>query len=284
MTLEKDFVIRTMGRDDLELAVDWAADEGWNPGIKDADCFYNSDPQGFFIGELAGQPVGCISAVTYGEAFGFLGFYIVKPEYRRQGYGIRLWKKAMSHMGDRVVGLDGVPAQQNNYIKSGFHTAYRNLRFEGVGNGCGRKSKELVDLAALPLTGLLSYDKPLFPAARRAFLEKWIKPGSGAALGYVGNARLEGYGVIRACRYGYKIGPLFADTEPIAGTLLEGLMGNIEAGAPVFLDVPHINAPAINLAESLAMRAVSETVRMYCGGPPSVDLERIYGVTSLELG
>ena len=51
------FVIRQMTMGDMELAVDWAAEEGWNPGISDAACFYNTDPQGFFIGELNGEPI-----------------------------------------------------------------------------------------------------------------------------------------------------------------------------------------------------------------------------------
>lgn len=284
MALKKNYVIRTMNRDDLEIAIDWAADEGWNPGIKDADCFYHSDPQGFFIGELSGKPIGCISAVTYGDTFGFMGFYIVKPEYRGQGYGMQLWKAAMDYMGNRVIGLDGVLVQQHNYIKSGFQTVYHNFRFEGTSNDYSRELKEIVDLAALPLTDLLSYDKSLFPASRPEFIKKWIKPGGGAALGYISDMQLKGYGVIRACRNGYKIGPLFADKDDIAEVLLQALMSRIRVGAPVFLDVPDVNVSALKLAEIFKMQVVFETARMYRGEPLPVDLDKIYGVTSLELG
>ena len=82
-------VISTMNREDVDLAVEWAAREGWNPGWHDAECFFQTDPQGFLIGTIDSRPVGCISAVSYHNVFGFIGFYIVVPEYRGQGYGIR---------------------------------------------------------------------------------------------------------------------------------------------------------------------------------------------------
>src|SRR3954470_5135691 len=85
-----DFQIRSMRRKDLAFAIDLAATEGWNPGLHDAECFYAADAGGFFIGQRAGEPVGCISAVSYGGRYGFIGLYIVRPQFRAQGYGRRL--------------------------------------------------------------------------------------------------------------------------------------------------------------------------------------------------
>ena len=65
-------------------------------------------------------------------AFAFLGFYIVKPELRGRGYGLRLWQAGMARLGNRIVGLDEVIAQQENYKRSGFVLAHRNIRFGGV--------------------------------------------------------------------------------------------------------------------------------------------------------
>ncbi len=80
------YQIRTMTRGELEVAIAWAAAEGWNPGLQDADCFYGTDPTGFLMGFLNNEPIASISAVKYGESFGFIGFYIVKPGFRGQGY------------------------------------------------------------------------------------------------------------------------------------------------------------------------------------------------------
>ena len=86
-----NYVIRTMQRDEVDIAVAWAADEGWNPGLHDAESYYRADPNGFFIGLLDDKPIAVISAIKYDASFGFLGFYIVKPQYRNQGYGIQIW-------------------------------------------------------------------------------------------------------------------------------------------------------------------------------------------------
>lgn len=123
---DADFSIRRMNPGELALALEWAAAEGWNPGVHDAKCFYSSDPNGFFIGRLNGEAIGCISAVAYDSRFGFIGLYIVRPEFRGQGLGAKLWHHAIGYLGDRNIGLDGVVAQQDNYRKSGFHLAHNN--------------------------------------------------------------------------------------------------------------------------------------------------------------
>ena len=132
---DRRLVLRRMTEADLNRALDWAAAEGWNPGLDDAHCFYAADAQGFFLGELDGRPVGCVSAVRYGAGFGFLGLYIVAAESRGRGFGLALWRAALDHLGDRVIGLDGVVAQQENYRKSGFRLAFRNIRQRGWGGG-----------------------------------------------------------------------------------------------------------------------------------------------------
>jgi hypothetical protein len=121
-----------MIRQELDVAVDWAAAEGWNPGWHDADCFYAADAGGFLIGLLGDEPIATIAVVRYGVSFGFVGFYIVKAAYRGQGYGLQIWKAGLRRLEGRVVGLDGVVDQQENYKKSGFLLAHRNVRYQGT--------------------------------------------------------------------------------------------------------------------------------------------------------
>src|SRR5947209_18605301 len=127
-----DFHIRPMTRDEVALAVDWAAQEGWNPGLADAACFAAVDPAGFLVGEHQGTPAATISVVNYDDAFAFLGFYIVRPDLRGRGFGLRLWQAGIAHAGARTIGLDGVVAQQGNYLKSGFALTCNNVRYGGV--------------------------------------------------------------------------------------------------------------------------------------------------------
>jgi ribosomal protein S18 acetylase RimI-like enzyme len=278
---DKLFVVRRMTEADLKLALGWAAAEGWNPGLNDAHCFYAADPQGFLIGELDGVPIGCVSAVRYGSGFGFLGLYIVKPEHHGQGFGLELWRAAMDRLGDRVVGLDGVVAQQENYRKSGFRLAFRNIRQRGEGGGAAPPG--LTDLAAVPIEDVLRYDGTAFPAPRAEFLTSWIAQPQAVALGAGDAGRLRGYGVLRACQEGFKVGPLFANDEETANRLFAGLIARAP-GAPVFLDTPEANPAAIALAARHAMTPVFETARMYKNGAPQLRLDRCFGVTTFELG
>lgn len=211
--------IRTMTRQDLDLVIDWAAAEGWNPGYHDADGFYAADPRGFLLGVLDQEPIAALSAVRYGATFGFLGFYRTRPDFRGQGYGLLLWKAGFAHLQGRTIGLDGVVAQQENYQRSGFRRAYRHLRYQGVGGGPVAMQKGLVPLSTLPFETVCAYDQPFFPDDRQRFLRCWIHQPDPTAWGLQQAGQLVAYGVLRRCHSGYKIGPLFADRPEGAETL-----------------------------------------------------------------
>lgn len=278
------YTIRTMTPKEVVIAVEWAASEGWNPGLHDALCYAAADPNGFLMGTLNGEPIATISAIKYGETFGFLGFYIVKPEYRGKGFGIRIWNAGMHYLEGCNIGLDGVVAQQENYKKSGFKLAYRNIRYQGGGGGTPAENADIIELSTLPFAAVDAYDQPFFPDVRSEFINTWIKQPDSHALGITQNGQLAGYGVIRPCRTGYKIGPLFADSPELADTLYQALKSKVEPSAAVFLDVPEVNKPAVELAERHGMTLSFETARMYTGDFPELPIERIFGVTSFEIG
>jgi ribosomal protein S18 acetylase RimI-like enzyme len=277
---EGGFTVRRMTRAELGLAIEWAAREGWNPGLHDAEPFFHTDPQGFFLGLLDDEPVGCISAVAYDDAFGFIGFYIVRPQFRGRGFGLRIWNAAVDYLGDRTIGLDGVVARQASYQKSGFRLAYRNVRYEGVGGGVAPAG--IVDLATVPFAHVAAYDAAHFPVPRLEFLRRWIAQPNSVALGVVKGRELAGYGVVRPCRSGFKIGPLFADSEAIAEGLFRALAARAEGA--LYLDTPEVNPAAIAQAERHGMRPMFETARMYTKSAPALPHERIFGITTFELG
>jgi len=287
--MKSDLTIRSLQRSEMGLALDWAAAEGWNPGHYDADAFHAADPQGFLIGLLNDKPAALISAVRYGVDTGFIGFYIVQPSLRGQGYGWALWQAAMAQLAGRNIGLDGVVAQQANYQRSGFKLAWRNIRYQGNGGasndaaalGAGQR---IVPLATWPFQSLLGYDRAFFPADRSAFLRSWIAQPLSLALGVARGEQLMGYGVLRPCRTGYKIGPLFADTPDLAESLFAALHAQVPSDAPIFLDVPECHADAVALAERHELHPMFETARMYTGAVPDISLQRTYGITSFELG
>ena len=278
-----DLTIRTMRPDEVSLAVDWAAAEGWNPGLADGACFASVDPEGFFIAELDGKPVATVSCVNYDARFAFLGFYIARADFRGKGIGLRIWNAAIAHAGARVIGLDGVTAQQENYKKSGFHLAYANVRYGGTVAAPAVLPAGVTALSNVPFAAVEADDATVFPAPRPAFLRAWIGTRGHIGCALMRDGRLAGWGVIRPCRKGFKIGPLVADDRTTAEAVLSALLAKV-GGGEIFLDVPGINREAIALAQDVGLAPVFETARMYTGAIPPLRLQRVFGVTSFELG
>lgn len=281
--MKNKYVIRRMTKADLDVAISWAASEGWNPGLHDRDTFFNTDPRGFFMGFLNGKPISCISAVSYGKDFGFIGFYIVHSKHRSKGYGIQIWSTAINYLKTQNIGLDGVVVQQKNYKKSGFKLAHRNIRYQGIGNKYQVGDNNIIKASLIPFSDLIKYDSQCFPVSRPQFLQNWIAEPESLALAYFKNNKLMGYGMIRKCVLGYKIGPLFADNKLIAEKLFEKL-NNFAAGSEIFLDIPEVNKNALELVNKYKMKPMFETARMYTGKPLIMDLNKIFGITSFELG
>lgn len=273
--------IRTMTRDDMDFAIRLAAKEGWNPGLSDAECFYSADPKGFFVSELNGQPIATISAVRYEGNYGFIGLYIVVPEARGKGYGMELWQHAMNHLKGCNIGLDAVTEQEQAYKNAGFSTFYHSARFEGMGDGT--KPDGVVRLETVDFTKISAYDRQCFPGARDTFMRSWLEAPGVTGYGVMDGDTLTGFGIIRPCAMGYKIGPLFADTPAIAEIIFKALIASI-AGEKFYLDVIEPNKAAGKLVKKYGLTEVFETVRMYTEAAPDMEIDKIFGVTSFELG
>jgi GNAT superfamily N-acetyltransferase len=276
--------VRTMSRDELDLAIDLAAAEGWNPGRHDADAFWAADPTGFLVAEVDGEVAGCISAVRYGSEFGFIGLFIVLPHLRGQGIGSALWAAGADQLTGRLVGLDGVPDQQAYYRRKGFKLAWQNARYGGTAHAGQPVPPTVVPLRTVDVETLRADDRQVFPAARDAFLDAWTGLPDATGLAWTENGRLLGWGVIRAARTGHKVGPLVANEPRVAAALLDALAGSVPPGSEVFLDVPLPNDAALELALSRGLTPGFETARMYTGAAPAVELGRVYGVCTFELG
>ena len=288
-----DFYVRTMQREELDQALEWAAQEGWNPGLHDAACYYQADPNGFLVGVLDDQLIGCISAINYHPHFAFIGFYLVKPDYRGRGYGWQIWQAALAYLGDRNIGLDGVAAQQANYQKSGFKLAYNNVRYAGSVNTAlaqlTQAKPEHPDAQIHPITQLdfdrlANYEAAFFPCERHDFLKAWVSQENSHAMTYTLDDKVLGYGVIRQCLEGYKVAPLFADTPEVAQSILTALLLKVDHEQVFYLDVPECHQAGLMLVKKLAMEPVFATARMYTQEAPKLPLGRIYGVTSFEIG
>ena len=274
--------IAPMTLDHLRIAVDWAAAEGWNPGIEDAEAFHAVDPSGFLMGWIDGTPVTAISVVRHSREFGFLGFYLCHTDHRGKGFGMATWQAGISHLGDRVIGLDGVPAQEANYQRSGFALAHHTKRY--AGNISGRAWHVCRAATKADLAHLLALDSQISGTDRSAYLSGWIRQSdTRRTLVCSANGDIRAFGTIRTCHNGHKIGPLFSPDAGTALRLIGALAASMDART-VMIDVPDSNSDGVDLMASLGLEPIFSCARMYRGKALDRQICNIYGETTFELG
>jgi len=279
--------IRRLKSVEFPLAVEWAANEGWNPGIADADVFFNTDTDGFWGAFDKQGMAAVISSVQYSSDFGFVGFYICREDRRGTGLGYKLWQTVLDNSVSKTIGLDGVVDQQDNYRKSGFEFAHRNIRFGGIVKANSPLPDDLFTLLIDDIAVVDAFEQTcnLFADSRIEFLRGWIGNENHTALALKGPMGLRGYGVIRPCKEGHKVGPLFAanieDAQTLFGALLQS---RDDQSGKVFLDIPEPNQAALDLVKAHQMKAEFETARMYKGPKPVLNLDMTFGISSFELG
>lgn len=273
--------IGTLSPAEVGTLIDWAAGEGWNPGLQDAAAFRAADPDGFLGVFTDGQLAAGISAVAYGADFGFIGLYICRPDMRGRGHGKAVWDAGMARLAGRTIGLDGVPEQQANYRSMGFVPAYRTFRLSGRAVIAADMPGSVSPITADLLPGVAAFDRLFFPAPRPAFLQAWLASPHFALTAIDGDA-VRGYGVARACREGFKIGPLFARDQTTATALFAALSEACDGD--IHIDVPETNRGFTDFLLAGGMSKGFETMRMYVGAAPQTEQAGIFGVTSLELG
>lgn len=283
----KNFELKQLDREAMQQLINWAESEGWNPGPHDADVFWQTDPMGY-VGYLnEGELIAGGSVVAYGADFGFMGFFIVKPEWRGKGIGEKLWLQRRDLLLSRLepgaaIGMDGVLAMQPFYAKGGFSMAFRDERYTRLGADFERfPHVEKFEPEDLPQ--VLNYDRDCFGFARPQFLIPWLQMPGNYSFVFKNNGQLNGFAIMRKAGKGYKIGPLFADNYAVAEALYCSCLQAVP-GEEVFLDIPVTNMDAVKLVHAYEASYVFECARMYYGEPPQLPAHKIFGITSFELG
>ncbi|MCB0727365.1 MAG: GNAT family N-acetyltransferase [Ignavibacteriae bacterium] len=271
----------------VKTLVKWAQEEGWNPGPHDADVFYESDPDGFYGYFYNDELIGGGSIVSYNKEFGFMGFFIVKPEYRSHGIGKKLWYQRRDTLISRLnenatIGMDGVIAMQPFYNKGGFEIAFRDERYEKTGSKFD-KDKNISPIDEDDFESVLAFDKKCFGFSRPQFLKPWLKLPGNKTFKYTEGSDLKGFSIMRKAFTGYKVCPLFADNAFIAEELYKACLNSSE-GEKIYLDIPVINQGAVELVKKYDAQYVFECARMYYGKPPVIDIDKVFGITTFELG
>jgi hypothetical protein len=264
----------------------WAAQEGWNPGLHDLEVAYAMQPEAFVGLRRDSELVGAGAITVHGEAFGFMGLFILVPEVRGLGLGGWLWHERLRLLKDRLgpqasVGMDGVLAMEPFYARGGFRREHLDLRFEGAARGA--RSDRVVPLEEVDPGELTSLVGTATAAARPEFLEAWWGAPGVRAGAILEEDRAVAVGVLRPAEVGHKFGPVVARCPQAARELILDLMARVP-GEQVQLDLPEPNSAAVEFARERGLEPVFQCARMVSGVAPSVRLEHLWGITSFEFG
>lgn len=273
-------VIRRLEPGEVAQLIDWAAGEGWNPGLGDAAAFARTGLDNFIGAFVDGEMVSGIAAVAYGASYGFIGLYICQPDMRGRGHGKAVWAAGMARLAGRTIGLDGVDAQFENYRSKGFAPAYRTIRFGGRVSESGHGDVEVGAPEPADAEAICRLDRRVFPESRDLFLAHWLAPPHRVAVARA-EGEVTGYGVLRACRAGWKLGALVGRDDATALALLRHLGRGVDG--EIFVDVPAGRTGFIAGLTEAGLSPGFETTRMYHGGMLPLAPE-LFGVTTLELG
>ncbi|WP_375173264.1 GNAT family N-acetyltransferase [Pseudooceanicola sp.] len=273
-------VFRTASLSDIRTMLDWAAQEGWNPGLDDAEAFHAADPAGFFVAEMDGTAVAAISVVNHSDSFAFLGLYICRPDVRGRGVGLGLWRHALAHAGNRSIGLDGVPEQQSNYRKSGFALTGETRRYGGTFTGPVPPWRLATPQDQAEIRRL---DRAANGFDRPAFLAAWVQPGPTRRTVVLGPSEgITGFATARLCKSGCKIGPIVAPDADEAVDLARQAAGSL-GQRQVIIDVPDGGRRFSDLLAAQGFEVGFTTARMYKGPAPEGN-GTLQAIATMELG
>jgi len=296
--------------DDLPLGMRLRGQAGFNQTEADWRRFLDLEPDGCFVAELDGEPVGTVANFVFGP-IGWIAMLLVDERFRRRGIGTRLTQHALDHLllaapatqenaktrshgadmlhrktprsrGVATARLDATPRGRLVYKKLGFVAEYELVRLEGTAPGIATPGT-VASLTPDRLDALVALDEQATATPRRRLIERlcgerpeatWVFPAGDAIVGYV---------TLRAGTHATQIGPCVALSNE-AGRALGDAALAFCAGQRVFVDVPVDNRPAMQWAESKGLVVQRPFTRMRRGEPVADQPLRLWASSGPEKG
>ncbi len=218
--------------------------ERWHPGLDDHTLYYNTDPDGFFVGELDGKPIGLISLIKYGDSVAFLGNYIVLKDYRGHGYGRKLLKKVLESFSSYNIALDGTRPMVPTYRRWGFVEAHTSTRVL-LKIACSLGKLESLNCPSMIIIQpasevnfdkLSAYNSDVFGAPHHLFLQGLMNgPNTITMTASNQNGDIIGFVAAQktiAVEDGWRLTPLYANDGQIARAILRAILKEMHTCEP----------------------------------------------------
>jgi len=277
--------IRTMTAADIELGMRLKSQAGWNQVPADWSRMLVMQPDGCFVAELDGVPVGTSVACTFGSV-AWIAMVLVDEGVRGRGIGKALLQHALGFTDDKGVAsvrLDATPLGQPLYEKLGFVPQYSLTRFAGRLPESKGESISGVRLGqAADAKPMLELDRRVTQTDRSKFLLRFLQEQPDRSYVAWQGDQLAGFALMRPGSHAWQVGPCVADAG-VGDTVLRHSCGKL-AGEAVFVDVPEPNDVAMQWAARSGLQNQRRLLRMCRGVAVTDDTSWLWASSGPELG
>ena len=225
----------------------------------------------------AGALVATAAALPYEGGIGWVSMVLVNPAWQHRGLATALMARCVAHL--RSLGatpvLDATPAGQQAYLRIGFEDGFALARWEGTVAATEPRPAPPADAAVVSALDAQAN------ACGRSFLLADFLQRAGTRVG-MSSART-GFVIAREGRRATQIGPLVADDESAALSLLQAAVAGLSGR--VFLDVPERWAALRAWLEQAGFVRQRSFVRMSLGAAPIASVnDRLFVLAGPEFG
>jgi GNAT superfamily N-acetyltransferase len=269
--------IRQMTPADIPFGMELKTLAGWNQVEADWRALLGYTPEGCFVAEWDGRPVGTATTTIHDGKVAWIGMVLVQPEFRRLGIGKSLLKHCIAWLRQRgvpCIKLDATPAGKTVYVPLGFRDEYELERVEAEAEVRGQRSEIRIESGRCETNVILALDAEAFGVPRQPVLQRLIGdhpdlcwtasvPSSSFLTPHSSLLTLPGFLLARPGANAWFLGPWVARSPEIAEALLCACLARL-AGQRVFADVP-ANHPARQLVARYGFVTQRPLTRMWLG-------------------
>jgi GNAT superfamily N-acetyltransferase len=271
VVLSASISIRSMTLSDVPAGMRLKELAGWNQTEADWRRYLDLQPDGCFVAELDGVPVGTVATSIFGSV-AWIALVLVDPAVRGRGIGTALLNQALAFLDTQKipsVRLDATPLGRPIYEKLGFSAEFELSRYEDV-LPANDSVTDVTPATRECWPELLRLDRVVTGTDRSRWLMRWFEewPEAVRMLGEPG--AVQGFLASRRGSRAIHIGPCLASGA--TGELLFADACRRFAGQRVLFDIPDDNLLARKFPECLGWSARRHFLRM--GRGPKVT-ERI---------
>jgi GNAT superfamily N-acetyltransferase len=268
---------------DIPVGMHLKEQAGWNQTEADWRRYLELEPDGCFVAECDGSPVGTLTTCIFGPV-AWIAMVLVDGRYRRQGVGTALMRHALEFLdiqGVRTVRLDATPLGQPLYEKFGFEIEYTLHRYEGV-FASRPQSADLEPMRPENMEDLLTLDRSVTGTDRRKLLLRLTSEFPENLKVIRESGCVAGFCISRPGTHAVQVGPCLA-TGLLGGVLLDAARVQY-VGQRAFIDVPTGNQAATQWAEDAGLTIQRRVVRMHLGQAYRDRVGELWASSGPEMG